>query len=423
MNALTDKQLEAPRRPQQKASSASTASTVSSTHSGGGGSASSSTKPALQPGLRGERTCLCSGTLQETKGHYGWIIPSQKIDHTDSRKHRGGIYLDTRDIRPGSPLRKGDDVSFYVFVDKGGLGAEDVRLKDMGGARPEAKPELWETLKSRGQVSAAVSSAAAQVAVEIPQNTPCSSLTTGITSSTPKTTPTMASDSSSRSGASRQHLAKTTTTRKGRRAASRGRCCAGGGGGASEVDIKESDGKISLAGDPILRLLLRPPGLKNRSVKDSEDEASDDTDASTRAETESSHSSSHSSPGSAMASPCCDDVDDSEEDQLVDVLRAELRQARARAGGLAANIGHKEAEKKTMAKVSLLDAVMRQEQMSPPVEFVPTMRPPPGLPAPGGKPFEQILGQYLNRAGLPGKEVNLKAPPGLAVPLLLGCLM
>jgi len=83
----------------------------------------------LRPSRRGERTCLCSGVLQETKGHYGWILPRHKIDHPDAQKHQGAVYLDTRDIRPGSRLCKSDEVVFFLYSDSRGLAAEDCHLK------------------------------------------------------------------------------------------------------------------------------------------------------------------------------------------------------------------------------------------------------------------------------------------------------
>lgn len=132
---------------------------------GGGGNQKQSRPVLLRPAVKGERTCLCSGTLQECKGHYGWIIPDKKIDHAEAKKHRGGVYLDTRDIRPGAPLRKGDEVSFYLFADATGLGAEDCRLKNADAERPAAKPELWQLLHPRApaEPQCASSSGAAEL--------------------------------------------------------------------------------------------------------------------------------------------------------------------------------------------------------------------------------------------------------------------
>lgn len=83
----------------------------------------------VQPAWRGSRTRLCSGVLQETHGQFGWILPDQKINHPASSKHRGLVWLDTSDIRPGSALRKGSAVEFYLYVDAHGLGAEDCSSK------------------------------------------------------------------------------------------------------------------------------------------------------------------------------------------------------------------------------------------------------------------------------------------------------
>merc|ERR1719329_908077 len=58
-------------------------------------------------------------------GHYGWIMALQDIDHPDADRHGGRIYLHTKDLRPGSTLKQGDEVTFFLYVDENGLGAED----------------------------------------------------------------------------------------------------------------------------------------------------------------------------------------------------------------------------------------------------------------------------------------------------------
>jgi hypothetical protein len=105
----------------------------------------------VRPALRGERTALCTGSLHETKGHYGWILPYETIDHPEARKHRGGIYLDTRDIRPGTPLVKGDEVAFYLYADSHGLGAEDCHLKCAVLEKPDFALSTWTTLRPRSR--------------------------------------------------------------------------------------------------------------------------------------------------------------------------------------------------------------------------------------------------------------------------------
>jgi len=93
---------------------------------------------ALRPVRRGDKTCLCVGHLHESKGHYGWIMPHCIIDHREAWKHRGAIYLKVSDIRPGSSLKKGDPVLFYLYADHHGLGAEDCHPKPAGVAAAAA---------------------------------------------------------------------------------------------------------------------------------------------------------------------------------------------------------------------------------------------------------------------------------------------
>lgn len=97
---------------------------------------------ALLPGLRGARSCLCSGHIQEMKSHYAWILPHHEIDHLDAWKHRGSIYLDMNDISPGAQLKIGDAVAFYLYADDNGLGAEDCQLKSKFVMRITEAP-LW----------------------------------------------------------------------------------------------------------------------------------------------------------------------------------------------------------------------------------------------------------------------------------------
>jgi len=58
-------------------------------------------------------------------GHYGWIMASQDIDHSDADRHGGRIYLRASDLRPGYTPKPGDEVTFFLYADENGLGAED----------------------------------------------------------------------------------------------------------------------------------------------------------------------------------------------------------------------------------------------------------------------------------------------------------
>jgi len=77
------------------------------------------------PGERGSRRVLCTGELLVMLGHYGWIMSLVGIDHPDSKKHAGRVYLKGTDVRPGCNLTPGTVVAFYLYADADGLGAED----------------------------------------------------------------------------------------------------------------------------------------------------------------------------------------------------------------------------------------------------------------------------------------------------------
>jgi len=83
----------------------------------------------LQPGTRGDRRCLCQGEILVMLGHYGWIMTFGDIDHPEVGKTAGRVYVHERDVEEGLSLAKGDVVSFYLYIDEQGLGAECCQLK------------------------------------------------------------------------------------------------------------------------------------------------------------------------------------------------------------------------------------------------------------------------------------------------------
>jgi len=85
---------------------------------------------SLQPAARGTYLCRCLGEVLVMLGHYGWIKPAQEIDHADSGKNGGRIYVHKRDIKSDAKLAQGDVVSFYLYSDDQGLGAEYCQLKE-----------------------------------------------------------------------------------------------------------------------------------------------------------------------------------------------------------------------------------------------------------------------------------------------------
>lgn len=79
----------------------------------------------LRPAARGTHRCLCTGEFLVMLGHYGWIMALQDINHPEADRHGGRIYLRANDLRPGASPKEGDEVTFFLYADDNGLGAED----------------------------------------------------------------------------------------------------------------------------------------------------------------------------------------------------------------------------------------------------------------------------------------------------------
>jgi len=83
----------------------------------------------LKPGSRGGLQCLCRGQVLNMLSHYGWITAFGDIDHPLAGKHFGRVYIHSKDVVEGHSLSAGDVVSFYLYVDNVGLGAESCRVE------------------------------------------------------------------------------------------------------------------------------------------------------------------------------------------------------------------------------------------------------------------------------------------------------
>lgn len=80
----------------------------------------------LRPGGLG--SLPCRGRLAEMLSTYGWITPIDAIEHPDLHRHGGLIWFSFGDVRPGTSLVIGDELSFGLYADIDGLGAEDCHL-------------------------------------------------------------------------------------------------------------------------------------------------------------------------------------------------------------------------------------------------------------------------------------------------------
>lgn len=69
-----------------------------------------------------------SGVVNNWKGTFGWIIPMERVNHT---MFKGKIYFHLNDVASGAEaIADGVAVSFFVYVDKQGLGAEGCVVGD-----------------------------------------------------------------------------------------------------------------------------------------------------------------------------------------------------------------------------------------------------------------------------------------------------
>jgi len=82
------------------------------------------------------------GVVLDWKGKVGWIKPDAPVDHKEVRtvgKRKGQLYCHTVDVEGETPLT-GAQVSFSIYKDEHGLGAEGVKVLVQGdGEKPPAE--------------------------------------------------------------------------------------------------------------------------------------------------------------------------------------------------------------------------------------------------------------------------------------------
>merc|ERR1712087_758165 len=68
-----------------------------------------------------------SGEVIEWKGKFGYIQPSEEIEHPDAQKHGGKLWFSIKDCPDQAELAVGTAVAFHVYSDSSGtLGAEEI---------------------------------------------------------------------------------------------------------------------------------------------------------------------------------------------------------------------------------------------------------------------------------------------------------
>jgi len=79
-----------------------------------------------------------TGTVSEWKGKFGWIMPSSKVNHPEAQKRGGKIYFGQDDVEQ-ELSGVGATVSFFLYKDKSGLGAMNVRSGKGQGKQAQGK--------------------------------------------------------------------------------------------------------------------------------------------------------------------------------------------------------------------------------------------------------------------------------------------
>merc|ERR1719409_16776 len=62
--------------------------------------------------------------------NYGWLMVYGNIDHPSVEKHGGDVYIHKDDVVEYESLTEGDVVTFYLYVDEKGLGAEQCQVEE-----------------------------------------------------------------------------------------------------------------------------------------------------------------------------------------------------------------------------------------------------------------------------------------------------
>lgn len=73
------------------------------------------------------------GTVIGWRGSFGWVRATTPLNHPEAAKHSGKIFLHRSDVEGESRIKNGTTVSFFLYSDESGLGAQGCRVVGSSG--------------------------------------------------------------------------------------------------------------------------------------------------------------------------------------------------------------------------------------------------------------------------------------------------
>mmetsp|Transcript_22296 Transcript_22296/g.56789 ORF Transcript_22296/g.56789 Transcript_22296/m.56789 type:complete len:369 (-) Transcript_22296:163-1269(-) len=74
----------------------------------------------------GQSESKVSGEVLQWKGSHGWVKTNEPVEHEMALRRGGKVYVAKQDLVGAEALEEGDKVTFKLYVDASGLGAEEV---------------------------------------------------------------------------------------------------------------------------------------------------------------------------------------------------------------------------------------------------------------------------------------------------------
>jgi len=91
---------------------------------GGDSQNEESTQKSVKPAPRGSLLRFCRGKVITMLNQCGWLMLYGEVDHPSVEKHGGDVYVHKDDVVDGETPCSGDIVTFYLYEDDNGFGAE-----------------------------------------------------------------------------------------------------------------------------------------------------------------------------------------------------------------------------------------------------------------------------------------------------------